>query len=170
MPQWTETILAMSEEVKALSPILEAGTQELKKSDMLKRGMAGRIQVFKKVAKALDTPSTRIEELGGVFHSQLASVDEGIISTIEMILDDESEESATQREIFIDSIVSLASSADAGLGSLGQLLENMKPLENMSKDLRKTLKKMRSGLTKAYEGRLIMNEWVSLLESLNTKK
>lgn len=169
MPQWSETIVMLSAEIEKLPPILNSGTEDLKHSDKLNKGMSGRIKVFKKVAGELENPSAKIEELGNIFYSQLQSIDEGVVAMIEMLMNDESDESEEAKEAFGTSIRELVVSAEEAMESLAQLLDSMKPLEAASRDLRKTLKKIRLGLTNMYKGKDIISDWLKLLDTFQNK-
>ncbi|MCC5781625.1 hypothetical protein CRM73_01430 [Kocuria sp. CCUG 69068] len=166
LPEWAETLEAIGEEIGTVAEIFVSGKADVEAANSSPKAFAARLTVFRKMANALAEPAGNIFEHSEQFTKQLNDVDQGITIMIQQVPAELQDNPEFKQEAcgFFDSVLEMASSADAGLGSLKQMIDVMEPIEAKSRDLRAPMKLMRRGLTSMYEGRKIINGWVDLIE------
>lgn len=100
------------------------------------------------------------------FATQLHIYDSGVRALVEVVGSDLDCNSDDKIEIcrLFESLLTLSSSAKEGLGSLQSVIDQIAPLEKISRDLRPPLRGFRKALTLMLEGRGITDSWVSLIE------
>lgn len=166
LPEWAETVQLIGQEIENIGRLMQAGTDELNTANVARKGFAGRLVVLRNVARELEGPSTRIRDFGDEFTRQLNDVDRGITVIIQNAPAEIEGDPATKEGFceFFYSIREMASSADDGLGSLSAMIDAIKPVEAMSRDLREPLRTLRRGLTAMHEGRQVINSWIGLID------
>jgi hypothetical protein len=167
MPQWSETMQEITREIENISTLAQATTAEMAQGDKQGKGFAARLTAARRMAKELDGPAQRIDNLGEQFARQLYEIDQGVRLLIERLPgeveeDPEGRESACE---FFQSVRLMADSAEEGLGALKGMVDAMSPIEGMSRDLRPRLRKLNHGLTLMYEGRNVIRSWVAQIEA-----
>jgi hypothetical protein len=172
MPSWVQIIETISSIITSITPLLTNTKKEIEESDHKGQGIGGRLRVFKKLAKELEAPANQIEQLGQDYTSELYKIDRGtslLIAQIPEALkkDGEDKEAAL---LLKENISNLVNTTKGSLLSLNGFLDSMRPLEAMSKDLRRPLRKIRKGLTHVSEGGKIITAWEDLLDSNSEKK
>lgn len=166
---WTNIMNSIGAEVAEVSQLTESATAELNAIPS-KLGVSSRLPVFKKLAIKLDPHAEKISELGNQFTEEAYKVDQGmraIVKLYEMPTDEDKNAEAAE---FKSSILELNKSAQEGLNSLKDMLNSMEPLEAMSRDMRRPLRKIRRGVTSMYESRSIIEDWTELVSVMPDKE
>jgi hypothetical protein len=166
IPLWTNTIEAMSLEIKKLTPVLNKGVKAIALSDKMNKGFTGRIGVFKQTAKGLDPTSIKIEALGKTYAEQFKIVNDGInamLNTAEMNAD-----RAEEYEPFFKIMLGVVESAVEGFSPVEDMLKQMETLEKLSSDMKRTLAKMRKGLTPMLDSKAKIIDWSVRIEHLSS--
>lgn len=166
MPEWTQTITSIGEEIERIGQLMQQATSEMQHGNSQGKGLASRLTVLRRVARELSEPADNIKSFGHEFTSQLHDVDEGIQVMIRLAADESQAEPESIAQIceFFASVRQMVESSEAGLGSLQGMIDAIAPIENMSRDLRAPLRKLRDGLTLMTEGREVMHGWVRQIE------
>ena len=154
----------MSSEISKITPILNKGTSAIALSDKMNKGTAGRVAVFKEIARELDPTSIKIEALGKTYSEQFKVVDGGInalLNTAEM-----NDERAEDYEQFFEIMLGVVDSAVKGIDPTENMLKEMKTLEQLSSDMKRTLAKMRNGLTAMKDSKTNIVNWSVRIKQL----
>jgi hypothetical protein len=168
-PEWVHTIEALNVEIGSIGTLTTEASVELNAVPSNK-GFSAKVPVFKKLSAKLDPPAERISALSNQFTTQLYGVDEGIRTIGSLIGQQSPNEDISSVDNFLTTLKELDASSQEGLGALNTLLESMTPLEHMSRDLKKPLRKIRKGLTSMYEGREVISSWVSVIEDAKNQR
>ena len=163
---WGDTVQDIIEGINTVRVVIERWTEAAKDPKMASKGFAGRLTLFRQVAKELQGPTDDIQENTNKFTAQLNDVDAGIMEIIPRLAA-EVEEDPSDKEgacEFFQTLRELAITADNGLGALKQIIDAMGPLEGMSRDLRAPVKTLRRALTSMYESRKVMNAWATAID------
>jgi hypothetical protein len=163
MPQYNETVQQITEQMEVVGSIAESGTTEMTRAAAFS---AKRI-VAQRVAKRLEEPAARVSELTNDFSTQLHQIDDGmrlmIRRGIAMLADEpESKEPVCH---FFATIRGLANQTTEALENVTSFQEAIQPIEQLSRDLRAPLRLLRESLTRMFEAKEVMREWVGLIET-----
>lgn len=161
IPIWVQTIQESSDVISSVGPVMDRAVKEMEESDKQGGSLQGRIKVLNKTAVVLMPIADRIYALGEKFSSELDTIDRGMGSIIDLM---SHQEDKSELDGFSEGIRELSSSADYGLGSLDGLLDNMKPLERITKDMKKPIARMKEGLELIRQGKPTINSWLSKIE------
>lgn len=166
VPEWTQTISDLTIEMNLVGEITTSSANILQAQNRRGQPMSAKIPVFKRLAKSLDTPTKGIENLSLLYMQQLNEINPGVHALIELsknnaMTDLEHIEAA---HTLFNSIDEMASSSKGALTVLEEMCTNLRPIEAMSNDLRKPLKRIRDGLTFMVESRPIIDEWTNLVK------
>jgi hypothetical protein len=166
LPKWGETIEAIRKDIELIGKIMEAATTDVQRGNTQGSGFAARLIIARRVAQQLTKPTEHIWSLSNMFVSQLHDVDEGVRILIERapLEIQENPDSKAKSCMFLRSIQNLSASTHDSLGSIQGMVDTIAPLENMSRDMRPALRRLKQGLTIMIESRDITNEWVNLIE------
>jgi hypothetical protein len=165
-PQWSETLEAIGNGINGIGEIVSRGATDIEKVDSHGKGFAGRLAIARRVSNEMKEATEGIWTAGNRFASQLHTVDEGMRLLIERIppeVEVNPEFKGEACEFFV-TIRELAASTNEGLDSVQEMIDNIVPLEAMSRDMRAPLRRMRQGLTTMLEAREVADEWVRLID------
>lgn len=167
LPNWTKTITEIGQVIEQLGELMQAASTQMEDADKRGKGFAGRLTVARKLAGDLNSSADNIIDLGNRFAQELALVDSGIRAIIDLAPNSAATntEERAQIEEFFTSIRELSAASDEGLEKVALMINEMTPLQQMSRDLREPLKRMKQGLTATVEGRQIITEWVRLIDA-----
>lgn len=127
---------------------------------------AYRLRVTRDFARNLAPSSKEIGELGEDFSRKLHDMDTGVRLIIERApLEPEHQEQFSK---FFAEIKELAVQADIGLSPVFSLVEQIKPLESASRELRPVTRELMRGLTLIGEGRDVIQRWADLIDEMPT--
>jgi hypothetical protein len=166
-PQLTETLEAISDQIKATGDVATQGAADIDQADARGKGFAGRLAIARRVSSDLSEPAEAIWADGNTFASLIHTIDQGMRLLIERIpaeVEDNPDDIPEACEFF-KTVRDLAEATQEGLSSIESMIETMAPLESMSRDMRPPLKRMRQGLTVMLEAREVADEWVRLVDA-----
>jgi len=166
LPQWQETLEAISEEITRIGQIVQEAAEDMEKGEAQGRGFAARLTIARRLSQRMREPSERVWSFGNEFASQLHQVDAGLRAMIERAPSEarENPESLSNICTFFDAIQELSNAAREGLGAIQGMIDSISPVEAMSRDLRAPLRRLRQGLTLMVEAREVTDGWVELIE------
>lgn len=165
LPAWTDTVSAIGKEIEAIGLLMQDATEDLN-SPHNNKAFAAKLTVLRQTASKLKGPAENIKNFGEEFTKQLNDVDQGMVVVIQKIAAEAEAGSNEKSEActFFSSIREMATASDIGLGTLKEMIDAIQPIEGMSRDLRQPLKTLKRGLIAMYEGRDVINSWVSLID------
>ena len=166
MPAWADTVALVGAEIEVIGKLMQGAVLDLEKTEKSARPMAARLTVLRQVAKGLREPADRLRQFGDDFTRQLHDVDDGVRLLIARASEEaaESAEATAAACAFFNAVRSMAEAAEKGLGALQGMIDSMRPIESMSRDLRPILRSLREGLTLMVEGRDVILQWVALMD------
>lgn len=167
MPKLVEVMKAISDDVEAVGQVMQEATAELNQSDRSgKHAAAARLLIARKVARRLSEPAERIWGSANAFVSHLHEANQGICAIIERAPDEVATNLDAKSDVceFFNAIRTLSESANVGLGSAQGMIDAIRPIEGMSRDLRPILRRLRQGLTVMVEATEVSDEWVKLID------
>lgn len=166
LPMLASTLDLISQEIQIIGQVMNEGSEHIRNADSQGKGYAARLLVARKVAARLKEPVARLELSANRFASQLHDVDQGfriMIDQAPMAIEDDPE-SKEGVCTFFQSVKGMSSAAHTSFASVKSMIDNIEPIEKLSRDLRPTLRRLRQALTVMVEGREVINEWVTLIE------
>ena len=165
LPAWIETVQQIGLEMGRINGIVSQATEDMNRPGTPgNKVMATRLVVTRRLAHDLQEPAERILALGNAYASQTHEVD-GAIRTLIDVAPGSADTTQEQVCSFFASVRTASQSARKGLDSLQGMVEAIRPVESMSRDLRVPLRLMRQGLTVMYEGGSITDEWLRLIDA-----
>jgi TIR domain len=166
LPQWHKTLEAISEEITRIGSIVQEAAEDMERSDKQGKGFAARLTIARRLSQKMREPSEKVWSFGNDFASQLHQVDTGLRAIIERAPNEVNENPEARSDVceFFDSIEEVSAAAHEGLDALQSMVDAISPVEAMSRDLRRPLKRLRQGLTLMVEAREVTDEWVELIE------
>jgi hypothetical protein len=166
LPKWQLTVEAIGVEIALVGQIVVNAAEEITRANAHRKGFAARLKVARSLAQRLREPSERVWSLGNQFSTQLYQIDEGFRALIEQASSDvqESPEARMQVCVFFYVVRSLSDSTHEGLAAVQSLIDQISPVESLSRDLRDPLRRLRQGFTLMLEAREVADEWVTLID------
>lgn len=163
MPRWGSTIERIGVAIVEVGRVMQQGTEDIEKGNRGGKAYAARLTVTKRVAKELEGPVAEVEELGQDFAADLANIDDGIRLFFTQVDDQNlsNDDLASAKEMG-DSLMSLADVTEESMGAAQRMIGAIEPLETMSRDLRKPLQRLRSGLTSLTQAQQTTKDWADL--------
>lgn len=160
------TLEAISEDISLIGKMMEDATESSQKSDLQGKGFAGRLIIARDLSQKLREPVERIWANSDDFASQMHQVDGGMRIIIDHAPEEIRMTPESQPDIcdFFKSIREFSAAAATGLGSTQSLIDSIRPIENMSRDLRPPLKRLKQGLSTMVEAVAVINDWVRLID------
>lgn len=153
-----DKITHMGDLIDQVSEAVGPVEADIARADKSPKPMAARLSVLKKLAIQLQPISADMVAAGRDFANDLRGMDAGM-QELFVASDTEAESDPEAVRTFLQSIVDLADSAQDGLGTLKAMAESIQPIEGLSRDLRRPLRNLRSGLMVAHDGLPIMLRW-----------
>jgi hypothetical protein len=167
IPQMAGILVDVAGAIEQIAEVVREASTEIGQNTNPTSALATRLRVARSLASRLDPPSTDILSLGSSFSSSLNEVDEGVRIIIERSPEEarSNPETVEQLMSFFQTIRELVIAAEVGLGAVQDMIEQIGPLEKMSRDLRKPLRALREGLTLFVDGLTVMRGWVALIDA-----
>lgn len=165
MPEWVANLERIGEIIVEMGELMADAQAEMEKAEARGQGFAGRLTALRRLSQALAPGGEEVLRLSSEFVQNLNRVDSGvraILTTAPQALADP--ENADGVREFFGMVRDLSTSAHDGLGAIAHTLEQMEPVEAMSRDLRPVLRKYRQGLTDMFESRAITDAWTGLID------
>jgi hypothetical protein len=166
LPKLKATIEAIGRDIELIGQAMQEATADVRQGDSQAQGFAARLLVARRVARRLAEPAERVWSFGNDFASQLHEVDEGFRAIIERAVAEvqQNPDARTAVCTFFKAVRSLSGATQVGLGHAQGMIDAIAPIENMSRDLRPVLRRLRQGLTTMVEARDISDEWIQLID------
>ncbi|KAB1640580.1 toll/interleukin-1 receptor domain-containing protein [Gulosibacter chungangensis] len=166
LPEMTNILVEVGEAIQSIGESMQGATIEIGGQQNPRTAMANRLRVARELSQSLKMPTDNIRNLGNDFASSLNEVDQGVRLMIARAPEEieRNPASATQFEDFFESIRSMLPEAEQGLGSVQNMIEQIEPIEKLSRDLRKPMRTLREGLTMFVDGLEVMRGWVALID------
>ena len=160
------TLLKITDQIKNVGGVMKEGTRLIEKIEG-RNAFARRLQVIRKTGFSLTNPTNELLILANQFESQLHGIDEGIRVVIEQASVEVTENPEAKKvfcELF-EAINFASKSAHEALNATQGMLDAATPLEKISRDLRPVVRRLRQALTVMVEGRVVSDNWMSLIEA-----
>lgn len=167
MPLLIQVVEEFTELLQELPALTTTRTAEMQVSDARGGGAGGRLAIAQRLAKDLEEPTARMEQLAADFVSQLQRIDPGISHLISEIEKDPSLRENKEAETFIDSIEQMSDAAEEGLGEVASLADVVENLGRMSNRLRPVSRRMSTALHRIADGRDTMQAWGRRLRAVD---
>lgn len=171
LPELSSILTLIKDDILQIGKIMNEGTDKIKRADAQSKGFTGRLVIARQMSQQLDEPVEHILKLSNKFSTQIHNVDEGFRIIIDQAFSEIKEvpESKSKYDDFFNSVRNLSAAAQDGLGATQKMIDVSRPIENMSRDMRPVMRRLRQGLTILVETRDITDDWSKLIESFSTK-
>ena len=165
--QFKDTLLEITKQIEIIGEVMEGATSDINKAGGGRGVFARRVQITRGVAMKLAGPTEKITMLTNQYDSQLHTIDDGIRIIIELAPAEITENPDVTENycIFFNSIRTLSEAAHKALNSVQGMIESAAPLEQLSRDLRPVVRRMRQALTIMVESREASDNWIGLMEN-----
>ena len=166
-PRITQTLSDISVEIGIFNEIITNATNEFQHGNREGKGFAWRLQIARHVAIKITEPIDRIEDLGRKYLSDLHEIDTGFRVLLPKIVEESNEdlEALHSTKLYFQSVREMYVSSKSSKDSILAMVDSFKPIENLSKDLRPPLRKMRSTFVSMSEAQVVIQEWMSMIET-----
>jgi hypothetical protein len=154
-PIFNEALEKMGAELEAVMKVAEKWTPTISRASQ--RGAGATLMALKEMAVELDAPANNIEDRGRTYSSQLVRIDPAVLRLIrqaELGLWDETE----ARELFA-SLRETAQNGAQAAAVLTDLLQTLREVGSLSRDIRRPLEKIRDGTKNVLDGQAVLDEW-----------
>jgi hypothetical protein len=163
MPRFQRALDGLGQEIKRIEEVTTEWTPRLERAAA--KGPGPAMAVFGQIANALDPSAARIEELGQEYANELVTIDPAVQSLIRMVETGlQSREDATET---LDGIRELNVVSGEAVSQLTELLNTMDQVASLSRDLRRPLRRMRTGLRNIVDGHEVLAEWGRRVDQLD---
>lgn len=169
MPRWVETVNELGRAIQDFGEVAQAWQPHLQEMASQQKPTSEKLGALRRVSEHLDEPATRIEKLGREYAAELVSIDPAVLSLLSMWeqgMGSQSFEEVSGAEDVFESILRMAESSRSGVTSLQGLVESLESLSRMSRDMRRPLRKARSGLRNVIDGQSVIDEWETRIRAL----
>jgi methyl-accepting chemotaxis protein len=165
LPRWNETINELSSVMTTIGELTNEAAVGLTASDAAGRGFAGRLNVARQLAAALEEPASRLLDLASHYSAQLRTVDAGVNTLIDVAPEtaDSEEERESVRELF-GGIREMAMTSRGNVEALKEFMRTLETTASFSRDLRPPLQRIREALQRILDGQVVMDEWVRQID------
>lgn len=162
-----EILSAVTFNIAEMTQVLQDAAIEMQQGNDQGSGFSARLYSARRAAKRLSDPIEKIWALSNEYASITHDVDIGVRIIIDRAKIEVREDPSSIFKFctFFESIRYLSNKSDSAIDSLKKLMEASDPLENLSRDLRPVVRKLKSGLTIFIESAGVSNEWVKLIEA-----
>ena len=167
LPVLVEITDTINSDIEIIDTIMSGASNDIHRSDTQAKGIGSRLIIARRVARALVEPVERLRSSGNDLTTRLHEVDLGlrlIIDSAVAVLQEEPELRGPVCEFF-SAVQQMSIAAHQGLGSIQGLVDAVESIENVSRDLRPMLRKLRQSLVIMVEARSISDEWPQLIDA-----
>ncbi|MCB9899382.1 MAG: toll/interleukin-1 receptor domain-containing protein [Planctomycetes bacterium] len=167
LPKWEETLNNLGQEITSIGSAMQEAATNMRKPATKGGEFGKRLAIAKRLARDLGEPADRFWTFGNEFATQMHEVDDGIRAIIERAPDEISKDPTARDHYceFFAMVSKLSAAAHDGLGSSEALIEALTPIENLSRDLRPVLRRLRMGLAVMLDARAVSDSWIGLIRS-----
>lgn len=161
LPRAVETLGAIGQEIQVVGEGAQGANQRMQESDAKGGGFKGRLVVARQLAKDLDGPASRLEQLGNEYVADLVIIDPAIRKMIELASAEA--ENPDDLDEFFEGIEGMATASKEGVGEIASLITAMEESAQFSRELEAPLKQMRASLQGLVDGHQVFEEWQDLI-------
>lgn len=163
LPRLVNTLGLVGDEVTALGTEATAITEEISAATARGKGVAARLTIMRKFSIELTPRAERVEVLSTTFTNDLYSLDGGVRAALEFFAANPVEDAGERKARceMAKSVLGLVAASRSGLGSVRGLADSMAQIENLSRDLRVPIRRLRKGFTLLAEGERVMDGWTA---------
>ncbi|HSH59671.1 MAG TPA: TIR domain-containing protein [Acidimicrobiales bacterium] len=161
----------LSQRVQTLPGIIEdlgseanEAAQAIQRSDSQGKGFAGRLTVARQLANRFSADADKLEQMATGYLDDLIEVDAMVNTVINIVSEDPQQ--LEDAKGFLDVLVTLADSADEGLGSIESLSAIVSDSAKWSKDLKNPSRRIGRALRQMADTRTLFRQWRSHVEEL----
>jgi hypothetical protein len=164
--EFNETVLEIASKIEEVTYISEKHTPKLNRLAAENAPISKRLIYVRKVANDLEKPAEEIKNLGKKYVSNLVDVDSGYGAIFELLefsenyqIDLEKELKQEEFESFAISINLLREKSTQAVDQLKGFLKTLKPIGDLSRDMRKPIKKIETGIRNITNAQEIIEGW-----------
>jgi hypothetical protein len=157
LPRAVETLSAIGGEIQVVGEGAQAARQEIQQSDAKGGGFKGRLVVANQLAKDLEGPASRLEQLGNEYVADLVIIDPAIRKMIELASAEA--ENPDDLNEFFEGIEGMATASEEGVREIAILISAMEESAQFSRELKAPLKQMRVSLQGLVDGHRVFEKW-----------
>jgi hypothetical protein len=167
IPEWSKTLTEFTEEMKIMGSILNEETISTSAS----MSFNDKLNRMKQLSERLNEPIENILKLSNKNITQLYDVDIGVRLIIEKAPDEIKQNPENEKELrgFIDSIKILINASKESFFSLDKMIKSIVPLEEISREIRPVMRKLRQALTIYMQSKDSFDEWGKLIDKLEKR-
>ena len=167
LPEWGEALEHWTSLITSIDPLITSATEEMARSDAQGRGFAGRLHATRELARNLDPVAAQMEEVAQEFSNRLIKIDPAILALLRILREDPSQRAEAAE--FLSTVRELATSATESVASTEELTDAITQNQELSRDLRKPLRRISGALTRFTDAKNIYEEWVRLIDELEAQ-
>lgn len=166
LPKLVETIQFIGEDIVTIGGLVQESVRHFQKASEQGRGFDSRITLARSLARDLAGPAENIRSRGNDFSTQIHELDTSLRLIVDVVSKHALDHPDSRDEVcsFFAHIRNLSITARQGLDSFQGMVDSIQPIENMSRDLRPVLRRLRDGLTVMIEAREVTDEWLQLID------
>lgn len=169
LPAWVETMQAITKEAVYVGKATEDAGVRLNASNAKGESLQKKKKILTELARKLTPPSESLTQLSEKYIHHVGAVDPGIRAIISMSQLGSSEPDPKPNSP-LQSVLELIESTQTSMDSIEYLVNTIRPLEPLSKDLRKPLQTIRIGLEKMLLTRQAADEWKRLATEVHQRR
>jgi len=166
-PKLTQVLSEISSELMTYGEIMSRGTEDIQKGNDEGKGFAWRLVIARRLTTEIVSPIERIEEGTRKYLSYLNEIDLGFRVLLPRLVDEVRDDPGVMPNVreFLRIWRGMCDAASGATDSILQMVELMKPLEKLSKDLRAPLRRMRTALVSMAEAQDVLNDWITMMDA-----
>ena len=167
VPELIETIKEITKQIDLVTNVINEGTSNINQVSTGRGEFARIVKIVRRMAIQLKIPTDKISMLTNQYVSQLHDVDEGNRIIIEQAPAEIEKNSATRQEFcrFFESVQALSEESNKSFNDIESMINAAAPIEQMSRDLRPVIRRLRQALTIMVESRSVSGNWKNLIET-----
>lgn len=160
-PAWTETMKEMTPSIEKIGEIFKTGSKEVEKPHVKAAGFGGRVRILREMAEQLEDPTQKISENAATFTSYINEIDLGFRPLIDQIALEYSQDPNSNKHAFelLHQLEDLSSVSRESFGKIENLIDQIRPMEKLSRDLRRPLRELRQSLLLMTESTDVISSW-----------
>jgi uncharacterized protein YukE len=157
MPRLAEAIRGLVEEIQTLGGMIEEGAREMEAADKRGRGFVGRLVTTERLASRLEQPAERIAEIGHTYAANLVTVDPAIHTVLDIARADPTQYAEAKE--FFRWVKGLSDESREAIKALEEMVRAMDETAELSRALRRPLRRTKAGLQAVLDGQAVTQEW-----------
>lgn len=163
-----DTLSVITQEVEEVGRIMRESTEAMQRANEQGKPFGTRLAIAKRTANQLSDPTDKIFSHSNIYASQIHEIDEGyrvLINNAQMVIDLSPENKQSYCNLF-ESIRNMAKSSIAAVEGSKEMIRAIEPLEQLSRDLRPVMRRLKKALTIMIESTEVSKDWVELMDEI----